>query len=96
MELDIFVPSLAIAVEYQGQQHYHNHEVIGSAENYTKRDEEKKIRCEEMGITLIQVPYWWKRDTETIVKMICDRRPDVALPEINTVKKRKHSIQSKT
>ncbi len=43
MEFDIFIPSLELAVEYQGQQHYEwNFRVGGSHLKQQKRDLEKQ------------------------------------------------------
>lgn len=61
LELDAFSPSLQLAAEYQGLQHYeyvpffHN-----SREDLVKqqeRDKKKVLLCKRYGIYLIQVPY---------------------------------------
>lgn len=56
--LDIFIPSLNVAVEYQGEQHYTDNIFIG--ENFEKikfLDEQKRKRCKENKVTLIEWPY---------------------------------------
>lgn len=55
-ELDIFVPSLKLAVEYQGEQHLEPIDAWGgeeALERTRQRDEEKIRKCEENGIKLI-------------------------------------------
>ena len=55
-ELDIFVPSLKLAIEYQGEQHFMPVEAWGGKNALKKtqqRDEEKKRKCEREGVTLI-------------------------------------------
>ncbi len=48
LELDIYIPSLKIAIEYQGN-YWHGLEMV------KERDDRKKQLCEEMGICLIEV-----------------------------------------
>jgi hypothetical protein len=62
MELDIYLPSLNLAFEYQGEQHYFYHFLYGSNFKVQKRDENKVEICKKLGITLIHIPYWWDRN----------------------------------
>jgi hypothetical protein len=75
MELDVFIPSLAIALEYQGQQHYTWHYLIGSPEEQIEKDQEKRIACQRVGISLIEVPYWWNFKAESLAPIIRNHRP---------------------
>lgn len=46
--LDIFIPELKLAIEYQGQQHFKAVELFGGNEGYIKtkeRDKDKRIKC---------------------------------------------------
>ena len=55
-ELDIFVPSLNLAIEYQGEQHFVPIDAWGgedALEKTQQRDEEKKRRCESRGVKLL-------------------------------------------
>eukprot|EP01125_Pyxidicula_operculata_P006278 TRINITY_DN2178_c3_g1_i2.p1 TRINITY_DN2178_c3_g1~~TRINITY_DN2178_c3_g1_i2.p1 ORF type:complete len:498 (+),score=111.05 TRINITY_DN2178_c3_g1_i2:408-1901(+) len=59
MELDIYIPSLNIAFEYHGHQHYNTSTVFDDVEVRSKMDEEKRIACQQSNIKLIEIPYWW-------------------------------------
>jgi hypothetical protein len=55
-ELDIFVPALSLAIEYQGEQHFIPIGAWGGEEALAKtqqRDEEKRRRCEGKGVRLL-------------------------------------------
>ena len=58
--LDLYIPSLKTAIEYQGIQHYRPIEFFGGEEALSLRqelDEIKKSLCEENGVRLIVWPY---------------------------------------
>jgi hypothetical protein len=60
LELDIYFPDLALALEYQGQQHFHPVEIWGGEEALKTRQEHdarKKNICETRGVNLITVDY---------------------------------------
>ncbi len=56
--LDIYIPSIKTAIEYQGEQHYQPIDYFGGEENYKKnveRDTIKLTKCKEKGVLLL---YW--------------------------------------
>lgn len=58
--LDIFIPSLDIAIEYQGKQHYESVDFFGGEQALKanqERDRRKRKLCESNGIKLIEWPY---------------------------------------
>eukprot|EP01121_Diplochlamys_sp_Union-15-3_P014659 TRINITY_DN4702_c0_g1_i2.p1 TRINITY_DN4702_c0_g1~~TRINITY_DN4702_c0_g1_i2.p1 ORF type:complete len:314 (-),score=59.44 TRINITY_DN4702_c0_g1_i2:174-1115(-) len=77
IQFDVFIPSLKLAVEYQGFQHFQDNAIFGPASISRDRDAEKKKLCRDAGITLIDIPYWWKGDKETLIATIHYFRPDV-------------------
>eukprot|EP01127_Copromyxa_protea_P018899 TRINITY_DN6034_c0_g1_i2.p1 TRINITY_DN6034_c0_g1~~TRINITY_DN6034_c0_g1_i2.p1 ORF type:complete len:495 (+),score=68.20 TRINITY_DN6034_c0_g1_i2:18-1502(+) len=70
MKFDIFVPSLNLALEYQGRQHYSDVEFFGSHVTYRARDEEKVEACKQGGITLVSVPSWWDGKQESLITIL--------------------------
>lgn len=62
LELDCFAEEYAIAVEYNGIQHYKYPSAFHSSETQflkqVQRDRLKKRLCDEAGVYLIPVPYW--------------------------------------
>jgi hypothetical protein len=74
---DIYIPTLSLAFEHQGIQHYHHHYNIGSSIISKKRDQEKQIACKKNNITLIEIPYWWDSKKETLIATIHKHRTDL-------------------
>lgn len=61
LELDCYNEKHRLAVEYNGAQHYNFtpffHRNKEAFYNQKYRDELKRIRCKELGITFIEIPY---------------------------------------
>ena len=58
MELDIFIPSLNLGIEYDGD-YWH------SLPDMIERDKKKDLACKEKGIKLIRIKeYNWVKDNE--------------------------------
>jgi hypothetical protein len=60
LELDIYLPSLRLAFEYQGQQHFHPIKAWGgqeALEAVRTRDARKAQLCNRQGIALVTVDY---------------------------------------
>ncbi len=59
LELDFYLPELNVAIEVQGAQHYqftpHFHATYEDFQAQLRRDEVKKQRCLDYGITLLEV-----------------------------------------
>ena len=58
--LDLYIPSLKTAIEYQGIQHYMPIDFFGGEDALAARqelDRQKKQLCEANGVRLIEWPY---------------------------------------
>eukprot|EP01114_Cavostelium_apophysatum_P019375 TRINITY_DN6228_c0_g2_i1.p2 TRINITY_DN6228_c0_g2~~TRINITY_DN6228_c0_g2_i1.p2 ORF type:complete len:176 (+),score=29.60 TRINITY_DN6228_c0_g2_i1:928-1455(+) len=74
MQLDIFVPTMNLAFEYQGRQHYAPVRVLPAN---VETDQEKLAACQMRGITLIAVPYWWDGSMDSLRASVHLARPDL-------------------
>ncbi len=86
MQLDLFIPELCLAFEYQGEQHYYDmHHQFQPQRQYAERDEQKRIACFNRGIALIEVPYWWDFGLDSLRVTIWESRPDLILPTKSSI-----------
>lgn len=70
VQFDVYLPRLRMALEYQGNHHYEDIPEFGSADLYRKRDEQKAFLCQQQGIRLVHVPYWWDGQKESLAATI--------------------------
>jgi hypothetical protein len=84
MELDIFLPKEQLAFEYQGEYHFRDLYHMGTPWHQQRQtDEEKRKACRENEITLIEVPYWWNKETSSLAATINKERKDLINYPIN-------------
>lgn len=70
--LDIFIPEINLAIEYQGEQHFKSVDIFGGKEGLKKtqeRDKEKLAKCRKNKIDLV---YFTFKDNLT-EKLVCKR-----------------------
>ena len=71
--LDLFIPSLKMAIEYQGIQHYQSVAFFGGEDALAQRqklDAQKRQLCEENNVRLIEWPYSMEPTDEGICRML--------------------------
>ena len=71
--IDIFIPSLKIGIEYNGEQHYKPVEFFGGDkgfESLVERDHRKKYICEQNGIQIIEWRYDLQINDENLIKVL--------------------------
>lgn len=72
---DFFIPSLNIAIEYDGEQHYKSIDAWGGEEyleSVRQSDALKNDFCEYMVIDLLRIPYWEFDNIDEIVTNFID------------------------
>ena len=72
---DFYIPSLNIAIEYDGEQHYKSIDAWGGEEyleSVRQSDALKNDFCEYMGIDLLRIPYWEFDNIDEIVTNFID------------------------
>lgn len=70
---DIYIPSLKMAIEYQGKQHYEPIKWFGGIDSLTyikELDEKKKRLCNEKGIKLIEFRYDEPLNSDYVAKRL--------------------------
>ena len=50
---------------------------MGSLWQQRPRDKEKKKICEQNGITLIEIPYWWDKQLSSLITTIHQQRKEL-------------------
>ena len=73
--LDLYIPSLRTAIEYQGIQHYLPVDFFGGEEALSQRrdlDRVKKELCEANSVQLIEWPYSVDPTDKNVRKMLCE------------------------
>lgn len=76
-EMDLTIPELSLALEFQGEHHYADILDVGLAERKRSTDETKAAVVQSKGYTLVSIPFWWDGKTESLGNSIRAARPDL-------------------
>jgi len=71
IEFDVWIPLHKLAIEYQGEQHFYS--VSGMSTHpkiYGQRDKLKAELCIAHGIHLVEIPYWWAGDCQSLAETL--------------------------
>jgi hypothetical protein len=71
--LDIWIPSLSVAIEYQGVQHFRSIEFFGGDDAFRRnqeRDSKKRALCQRNKTRLLEVAYDQEIDDVTLKKLV--------------------------
>lgn len=89
MNFDVWIQSLNIAFEYNGEMHYQQQDLFPGRDRVSARDivssltisflqmKEKRKTCKLNGLTLIDIPFWWDRQKESLRATIHKYRPEL-------------------
>lgn len=65
---DFFIVELDMAIEMQGEQHYKDNHFFGNTAK--ERDRRKRIFCQDLGIEMIEVPFYLDINQESILSLM--------------------------
>eukprot|EP01114_Cavostelium_apophysatum_P014947 TRINITY_DN3989_c0_g1_i1.p1 TRINITY_DN3989_c0_g1~~TRINITY_DN3989_c0_g1_i1.p1 ORF type:complete len:475 (-),score=70.21 TRINITY_DN3989_c0_g1_i1:108-1532(-) len=82
LEVDVAIPSLKLVFEYQGEQHYdiihpRNSQMYDDPASQQLRDSAKKRDLQKLGLTLVEIPFWWDKSESSLKATILKERPDL-------------------
>jgi len=77
MEFDLFIPSLSLVFEYQGEQHFYWNLRSGKPQSQQSRDNIKRKISGQHGLTIVEIPFWWRGDIASLCEYIERLRPDL-------------------
>jgi hypothetical protein len=66
-------------LEFQGEQHYFSDINFGNVAIRQRRDRAKLKFASQLGISLISIPFWWDRSSNSLAATIQYYRPDIYL-----------------
>jgi hypothetical protein len=73
MEFDFFSPSLSLAIEFQGAQHYTQAFHSDNLQRQQERDQEKRDSCKIAGIRLVEIAFFdWNENVSQLKKWISE------------------------
>ena len=67
LKFDFYIPSMNLAIEYDGELHYKETSLKNNVQEQQRRDAIKTKYCEENDIILLRIPYWEKDNIESIL-----------------------------
>jgi hypothetical protein len=74
----VYIPSLALALEYQGELHFIKIPIFGdTVEKKQKLDKMKLEVSKQAGISLISIPFWWDKREGSLAATIKLHRPGI-------------------
>jgi hypothetical protein len=73
----VFIPQYSLALEYQGETHYFSSHIFGKASDRKQVDQIKRKYAEQIGVTLISIPFWWDKSPHSLASTIHLHRPDI-------------------
>ena len=71
MEYDIYIPSLNMGIEYQGEQHFDEiPSTYSPIDQSLFRDQFKENLSKELNIKIIYIPFWWDKSLPSLLSSL--------------------------
>eukprot|EP01122_Echinamoeba_exundans_P006013 TRINITY_DN16232_c0_g1_i1.p1 TRINITY_DN16232_c0_g1~~TRINITY_DN16232_c0_g1_i1.p1 ORF type:complete len:124 (+),score=35.66 TRINITY_DN16232_c0_g1_i1:183-554(+) len=77
LQLDLYLPKLKLAFEFQGEHHFDDYFKVGGSSNMRDRDSEKKAICVRAGISLVEIAADWDGSVASVLSAINSQAPDI-------------------
>jgi len=80
MQLDIWIPIYNLAIEYQGEHHFHDITGFGPSGSlaiYEYRDSLKKEIAAGKKINFLTIPYWWDGKVSSLAATLHSNFPEL-------------------
>jgi len=87
MQIDLWIPTYNLAIEYQGEHHFHEITGFGPSGTlalYENRDTLKKTLAAEKNIFFLAIPYWWDGQSSSLRATLHEKFPDL-FPEVDGI-----------
>jgi len=75
--ISVYVPQHKLGFDYYVDPNTNGQYAVGANYNFNFFHNAKKLVCEKAGITLIDVPSWWDKKSESILAAINRCRPEI-------------------
>jgi hypothetical protein len=83
LQLDLFLPDLKLAFEFQGEHHFDDFFTVGGSNTMQDRDSEKRAICFRAGIVLVEISADWGGSADAILSACESQAPGIEVQSLS-------------